>query len=74
LAQAHPGMQGAFSIMRFPRDMEEPDVIYHQYPFNEQFLDSPEQISRFHQLFRELWSEALGPEDSVELFRRHAEL
>ncbi|HEY7598120.1 MAG TPA: helix-turn-helix transcriptional regulator [Actinophytocola sp.] len=74
LAQAHPGLQGAFSIMRFPRDMEEPDIVYHQYPFNEQFLDSPEQVSRFHQLFRELWSEALSQEDSIELFRRHAEL
>ncbi|MGH3759825.1 helix-turn-helix domain-containing protein [Actinophytocola sp.] len=74
LAQVHPGLQGAFSIMRFPRDMEEPDVVYHQYPFNEQFLDNPEQIGRFHRLFRELWSEALSQEDSIELFRRHAEL
>jgi hypothetical protein len=71
---AHPGLQGAFSIMRFPRDMEEPDVVYHQYPFNEQFLDSPEQVSRFHHLFREMWAEALSEEDSIELFRRHAEL
>lgn len=74
LSLAHPGLQGAFSIMRFPRQMEEPDVAYHQYPFNEQFLDNPDQVNRFHGLFRELWSEALGPDDSIELFRRHAEL
>lgn len=74
LDRAHPGLEGAFSIMRFPREMEEPDIVYHQYPFNEQFLDKPEQVSRFHYLFQELWAEALSPADSIELFRRHGEL
>jgi transcriptional regulator with XRE-family HTH domain len=74
LDRAHPGLEGAFSIMRFPKEMEEPDLVYHQYPFNELFLDSPEQVSKFHRLFKELWAVALSPEDSMESLRRHAEL
>ena len=68
------GLEGAFTIMRFPRELEEPDIVYHQYPFNEHFLDKSEPVSRFHRLFEELRTEALSPEDSIELFRRHAEL
>jgi transcriptional regulator with XRE-family HTH domain len=74
LDRTHPGLEGAFNIMRFRRDMEEPDLVYHQYPFNELFLDNPEQVSKFHRLFKDLWSQALGKEDSMELLRRHAEL
>jgi transcriptional regulator with XRE-family HTH domain len=74
LDRVHPGLEGAFSIMRFAPDIEEPDMVYHQYPFNEQFLDKPEQTSVFHRLFRDLWDDALSQEDSIELFRRHAEL
>ena len=74
LDRVHQGLEGAFNIMRFPREMEEPDLVYHQYPFNELFLDSPEQVSKFHRLFKELRAQALGPEDSIELLRRHAEL
>jgi transcriptional regulator with XRE-family HTH domain len=70
----HQGLEGAFNIMRFARDLEEPDVVYHEYSFNEQFLDKPEQVARFHRLFRDLRSEALSPEDSISMFRRHAEL
>lgn len=74
LDRVHPGLDGAFSIMRFAREMEEPDIVYHQYPFNEQFLDKPEQAALFHRLFRELWDDALSQEDSIEVFRRHADL
>jgi transcriptional regulator with XRE-family HTH domain len=74
LDRVHQGLEGAFNIMRFPREMEEPDLVYHQYPFNELFLESPEQVSKFHRLFKELRSQALGSEDSIELLRRHAEL
>jgi transcriptional regulator with XRE-family HTH domain len=74
LDRTHPGLEGAFNIMRFPQEMEESDLVYHQYPFNELFLDNPEQVGKFHRLFKELWTGALGPEDSTELLRRHAEL
>jgi transcriptional regulator with XRE-family HTH domain len=74
LDHAHPGLTGAFSIMHFPKEMEEPDLIHHQYPFNELFLDNPDQVNKFHRLFKELWSEALRPEESMEVLRRHAEL
>ncbi len=72
--RAHQGLEGAFSIMRFPKEMEEPDLVYHQYPFNELFLDNREQVSKFHRLFQELWAAALDAEASMELLRRHAEL
>lgn len=74
LGRPHQGLDGAFSIMRFPRDLEEPDVVYHQYPFNEQFLDKHDQVAQFHRLFRDLRKRALSPEDSVSVFQRHAEL
>jgi Domain of unknown function (DUF5753) len=70
----HPGLEGAFTIMRFPRDLDEPDIVYHQYPFNELFLDKPEQVAQFHRLFRDLRKRALSPEDSISVFQRHAQL
>jgi transcriptional regulator with XRE-family HTH domain len=70
----HQALEGAFTIMRFPKALEEPDIVYHQYPFNEQFLDKSEQVGLFHGLFRELRAEALSPEDSIGVFQRHAEL
>jgi transcriptional regulator with XRE-family HTH domain len=74
LGSSHQGLDGAFSIMRFPRALEEPDIVYHQYPFNEQFLDKPEQVALFHRLFRDLRAVALSEEDSISAFQRHAEL
>lgn len=74
LDRAHQGLEGAFSIMRFPAEMEESDLVYHQYPFNELFLDNPEQVGKFHRLFKDLWARALGAGDSMEVLRRHAEL
>jgi transcriptional regulator with XRE-family HTH domain len=74
LDRVHQGLEGAFNIMRFPKGMEEPDLVYHQYPFNELFLDNTELVGKFHRLFKELWAQALGPEDTMELLRRHAEL
>jgi len=74
LGSPHQGLEGAFTILRFPRDLDEPDIVYHQFPFNEQFLDKPEQVAEFHRLFRDLRKEALSPEDSVSVFQRHAEL
>lgn len=74
LGNPHQGLDGAFSIMRFPRALEEPDIVYHQYPFNEQFLDKPEQVALFHRLFRDLRAVALSAEDSISAFQRHAEL
>jgi transcriptional regulator with XRE-family HTH domain len=74
LGTAYEGLEGAFTIMRFPRELEEPDIVYHQYPFNEQFLDRPEQVALFHRLFRDMRAEALSPDDSISVFQRHAEL
>jgi len=74
LGRPHQGLEGAFTIMRFPRDLDEPDIVYHQYPFNEHFLDKPEQVTMFHHLFRGLRKEALSPEESINVFQRHAEL
>lgn len=74
LGLPHQALEGAFTIMRFPRHLEEPDLIYHQFPFNEQFLDKPEQVARFHHLFRDLRKVALSRDDSISVFRRHAEL
>lgn len=74
LGRPHQGLEGAFTIMRFPRALDEPDIVYHQYPFNEQFLDRPEQVAQFHHLFRGLRKEALSPEDSISAFQRYAEL
>ncbi len=70
----HQGLDGAFTIMRFPGELEEADLVYHQYPFNEQFLDKPDQVAQFHRLFRDLRKRALSPEESVGVFQRHAEL
>lgn len=72
-AREHAGIEGSFSLLRFPRDTEEPDVVYHQYPFNELFLEKPHQQSMFRELFGDLGAVALGQEDSVALIQRRAD-
>jgi transcriptional regulator with XRE-family HTH domain len=74
LGTPHQALEGGFTIMRFPRHLEEPDIVYHQYPFNEHFLDKPEQVTQFHRLFRDLHKKALRPGESASVFQRHAEL
>jgi transcriptional regulator with XRE-family HTH domain len=72
-AESHLGLEGAFSILRFPRDTGEPDLVYHQYPFNELFLEKADQLSMFRELFGDLRAVALSPEDSVALIQRRAD-
>ncbi|RZS29610.1 helix-turn-helix protein [Herbihabitans rhizosphaerae] len=69
----HDGVEGSFSILRFPRYLGESDIVYHEYPFNEQFLDKPMQVSQYTRRFEELRSDALNEEDSRELIQRHME-
>jgi hypothetical protein len=61
---AHAGMDGAFSIIRFP-EIADPDVVYVEHPTADIYLEQPENIHRFTLLFNHLKADALNPTESM---------
>jgi len=45
-AGAHPGLVGAFSLLRFP-DAELPDVVYLEHQTGAVYLDKPEDVDQY---------------------------
>ncbi|MGW0803528.1 helix-turn-helix domain-containing protein [Nonomuraea sp. NPDC002799] len=56
---SHPGMYGAFAILRFS---EAQDVVYMESSANDLFLESPEDVKRFNLMFEHLQAVAASPE------------
>lgn len=65
---AHPGMDGSFTILRFPHDSE-PDAVYVTTATGGAFQEKPEHLTRMVNLFQQLTSLALAPEDSITFLR-----
>ncbi|WP_371655549.1 MULTISPECIES: helix-turn-helix transcriptional regulator [unclassified Streptomyces] len=65
-AGAHPGMPGSFVLMDFP-DPEDPPVVYIDSMAGDLFLEAPEDIRRYEQIFDRLRAQALSPEGSTSL-------
>lgn len=65
-AGAHPGMPGSFVLMDFP-DPEDPPVVYNDSMAGDLFLEAPEDIRRYEQIFDRLRAQALSPESSTSL-------
>ncbi len=69
---AHPAMDGAFEILRFP-DAADPDVVYLQYRRGSIYLEDPADVAAYAELFDHLRARALGPDESRALIARLAE-
>jgi transcriptional regulator with XRE-family HTH domain len=71
-AGAHPAMDGAFEILRFPESAD-PDVVYVQYRRGSIYLEDSSDVEAYAELFDHLRARALGPEESRALIARMAD-
>ncbi|MFD0683136.1 helix-turn-helix domain-containing protein [Actinomadura fibrosa] len=65
-AGAHPAMDGACNLLRFPEPMD-PDIVYIQYRRGIVYLEDPSDVEEYVDLFDQLRSRALGPAESIAL-------
>jgi hypothetical protein len=63
---AHPAMDGAFEILRFP-EAADPDVVYVQYRRGSIYLEDSTDVAAYAELFDHLRARALGPDESRDL-------
>ncbi len=71
-AGAHGAMVGSFEILGFPEPVD-PDVVYLENMASALFLEEPEAVSRYVQVFDYLRATALSPQASGDMLRRAAE-
>lgn len=70
-AGAHPGMMGAFMLMGFPAPF--PPVVYIENAAANLFLEDPEEVRRYSQMYDYLQVQALNPDETEQLIRGIAE-
>ncbi|MFC6087236.1 helix-turn-helix domain-containing protein [Sphaerisporangium aureirubrum] len=72
-AGAHPGMDGAFTILGFP-DRRDPDVVYIEYRAGSLYLENPVEADTYNLMFDHLRARACGPDESYALIMKATEL
>ena len=65
---AHPGMAGAFSVLRFG-DQELPDVVYLEHLTGASYLDKRDEVERYLDIMELLCLQAEPPARTVELLQ-----
>jgi transcriptional regulator with XRE-family HTH domain len=68
-AGAHPGMVGAFSILRFA-DVELPDVVYVEHLTNAQYLDRRDDVNRYLHVMNSISMRAAPPDKTVDILHK----
>jgi len=68
-AEAHAGMDGAFTILSYP-ERADPDVVYLENAVSGLYPEKPEEIRHYTMLFDHLRAAALKPDKSLALIRR----
>lgn len=71
-AGAHPAMDSNFNILEF--DSDAPDVVYVEGLVGWIYLDRPQDLDRYRQVFERLRSIALNSQDSAKIIARTAAL
>lgn len=71
-AGAHGAMIGSFEILGFPEPID-PDVVYLENMASALFLEEPDDIARYVQVFDYLRATALSPQASGDMLRAAAE-
>ena len=69
LAGAHPGMVGAFSILRFA-DVELPDVAYVEHLTNALYLDRRDDVNRYLHVMDRISMRAAPPDKTVDILHK----
>jgi transcriptional regulator with XRE-family HTH domain len=70
-AGAHPGVDGAFTVLSFD-GLGEPDIGYVEHPMGSVHIEKAEHVARARLVFDHLRSAALSPAESVALIERVA--
>ena len=68
-AGAHPGMVGAFSVLRFA-DVELPDVVYVEHLTNAQYLDRRDDVNRYLHVMDRVSMRAAPPDNTVDILHK----
>jgi transcriptional regulator with XRE-family HTH domain len=68
-AGAHPGMVGAFSILRFA-DQELPDVVYVEHLTNALYLDRHDDVNQYLHVIDSISMRAAPPDKTVDLLHK----
>ena len=68
-AGAHPGMVGAFSVLRFA-DVELPDVVYVEHLTNAQYLDRRDEVNRYLHVMDRISMRAAAPDNTVDILHK----
>ena len=63
-AGAHPGLNGAFSILEFSDYV--PDLVYIEGMIDRPYVERPDELERYRIAFERLRKIAMTPEQSVE--------
>lgn len=71
-AGAHPAMDGAFEILRFP-EAADADIVYVQYRRGSIYLEDSADVEAYAELFDHLRARALGPDESRSLIAHLAD-
>jgi len=71
-AGAHPAMDGAFVLLRFPEPAD-PDIAYVQYRRGSLYLEEASDVDAYAEVFDHLRARALGPDESRAMIARLAE-
>jgi transcriptional regulator with XRE-family HTH domain len=65
---AHPAMESNFTILELPDPT--PGVVFVEGMIGSTYLDRPEDLKRYHEIFNKLQSIALNPKDSRDLLAK----
>jgi transcriptional regulator with XRE-family HTH domain len=65
---AHPALESNFTILQLPDPT--PGVVFVEGMIGSTYLDRPEDLKRYHGVFKELQSIALNPKDSGDLIAK----
>jgi transcriptional regulator with XRE-family HTH domain len=69
---AHAGLDGPFTIVRFPEPNDR-DMVYFEHTGWEHYLDDPTVISLYLSMFDHIRATALKPDDSLKLLSERAD-
>ena len=65
---AHPALESNFTILQLPDPA--PGVVFAEGMIGSTYLDRPEDLKRYHDVFHELQSIALNPKDARDLIAK----
>jgi transcriptional regulator with XRE-family HTH domain len=67
----HPGMSGAFTIIRFS-DASDPDVVFIENPLRDLYLEEPHELEQYSLMFDHISAAAMSTEESSAFLERVA--